>query len=122
MSKWTESAKTHLQRSRVINGRDKLSVDEVINKYPEGVAIDEFEILTSGSDGKEYVVLHIKDTNNYFNGGSLALKVVKGWAEDFDGDVDTASEELKKDGGCVFKIYKTTTKKGNPITAFDPID
>ena len=122
MSKFTESAKTHLKRSRVIDGREKLDVDEVIKRYPDGVTIDEFDVL-DGKDGKEYVVLHIKDTNNYFNGGSLALKVCKGWVEDFgDGNPIVASDELKNDGGAMFKIYHTMTKNGNRLTAFDPID
>ena len=121
MSKFSESAKTHLKRSRVIEGREKLDVNEVIKRYPNGVVIDEFDIL-DGRDG-EYVVLHIKDTNNYFTGGSLALKVCKGWTDDFgNGNPIVASDELKNDGGATFKIYHTTTKNGNRLTAFNPID
>ena len=121
MSKWSENAKKSIERSRVIDGREKVSIDEVIKNYPNGVCIDEFEILTN-EEGKDYVVLHIKGPNNYFNGGSIALKIARGWTDDFDGDDDVASAELAKDGGCTFIIKRGKTKKGNNITLFDPID
>lgn len=121
MSRFSESAKKAIERSRVITGREKISTDDVIKNYPNGVCVDEFEILT-GETGKDYVVLHIKGTNNYFNGGSIALKIARGWVEDFEGDEETASAELTKEGGVTFKLSRATTKKGNNITLFDPID
>lgn len=121
MSRFSESAKRAVERSRVTTGRDKMTLEDVIKNYPDGVCVDEFQILV-GESGKEYVVMHIKDTNNYFNGGSIALKIARGWIDDFAGDEDTASEELKKDGGCTFRITRGTTKKGQPITFFDAID
>ena len=120
MSKFTQAAKKCLSGSPVLEGRTKLELDTVMSRYPEGVTVDEFDIL-AGEKGP-YPVFHIKDTDNYFNGGALAMKVVEGWVAMYEGDVSKASEELKKEGGCTFKLTHGRTRKGNPIIVYSVVE
>ena len=121
MSKFAESAKKSLKSSRVMEGRTKLKTDKVIEDYPNGVTVDEFDMLHN-SKGEEYVVMHIKDTDFYFNGGALALQIAQGWVDDYDGDAIKASDDLKQDGGVTFILGKKPTKNGNTITTYTIVD
>lgn len=121
MSRFSESAKKSLKSSRVMEGRTKVKLDKVMEDYPNGVTVDEFDILHNAK-GEEYVVLHIKGTDLYFNGGALALQIATGWVNDFDGDAMTASDELKGEGGCTFKLGKKPTKNGNTLTTYTIVD
>lgn len=118
-SKFTEIAKRQLGGSEVLSDRTKITIEEVIDVYPDGVLVDEFDILHG--DKGPYPVFHIAGTDNYFNGGALALKVAQGWADAFGGDIAAASAELKSSGGCKFAVFKGKTRNGNTITRFDPI-
>lgn len=119
---FTQAAKEVLGGSKVMQGRKKLSTDEVIARYPNGVTVTEFDFIAK-ADGTGYPVFAIKeDFTIYFNGGALANKVATKWASLYDGDVERASDALKAAGGCRVKMVKTKTKKGQTITTFDPID
>ena len=115
-----EMAKKETTLSRVMENRDKVSMDEIMNNYPGGVTITEFDFIHS-TDKKgnptTYPVCAIKENENIcFFGGSVLSKICMAWVDGYNGDVDLTSDELKKSGGVKMKFEKTTTKNGNNLT------
>lgn len=108
---YSKAAEEALGTSYVIRGREKITTDELIARYPEGVTITEFDVI--GSEDKTYPVFAFaEDPTLYFNGGALAQKIVEAWISLTDGDIDAASSGLKSTGGVKFRLEKQKTKQG----------
>lgn len=121
-NKFTKSAKEALGGSPVMQDRTKISTEEIIAKYPNGITVTEFDFIAK-ADGEGYPVFAFaEDPTRYFNGGSLANKVAARWVSMYDGDVYAASTDLKNSGGVKIKLEMRKTKTGRTITGFDPID
>lgn len=103
------TAKKQTELSELMNGRDKLSTEDLIANTPNGVTIVAVDMIHS-SDG-DYGVFHLKEyPNNFYCGGLILTKVAKSWISEFDGDVKLCSEELAKSGGVKVKLAQTKTK------------
>lgn len=121
-NKFTQAAKDALGGSKVMQGRTKVSTEYVIANYPNGVTINEFDLIVK-SDGTSYPVFAFAEKPDaYFNGGTLAAKFVNGWVSMYDGDIDAASEALKAAGGAKFILSQKKTRTGKTITAFEPVE
>lgn len=121
-NKFLQAAQDALSGSKVMQGRTKISTEDIIKKYPDGVTVTEFDMIVK-SDGACYPVMAFKeDPDKYFNGGSLANKIAQDWIKMYDGDISTASDELKASGGVKFKLSNKKTRTGKTITAFDPVE
>lgn len=120
-NKFTEQAKNALGGSPIMNGRTKLSTEDVISKYPEGVTINGFDVIHK-SDGTSYPVFSIAEDNTvFFNGGSLAQKIVDEWLKEGYGDIDGINAELKKQG-AKFILGHGKTKSNKTITTYTPVE
>lgn len=106
--------------SPLMEGREKISVDDVIAKYPEGVTITGFDVISTGGDS--FPVLVIKeDDNSFVFGGAIMNNIVHGWLEHFEGDIETANKSLVAAGGVTVKFTKSRTKSGNALTDVEVI-
>lgn len=103
--------------SELMDNRDKLSIDDVISKHPDGVTIAAFDMIDSGDGSEPYAVLvSAEDPKAFFFGGSVMSKICKQWAGAFGGDCKTASAELQAQGGVKVQFSHGKTKKGNSLT------
>ena len=101
--------------SPIMEGRDKLTMEQVRDKYKDGVTVTEFDFITVKE--KTFPVLAIKeDAKVCFFGGHVLTKICNDWAAAYDGDVTAASEDLKAEGGVKMKFGKGQTHGGNSIT------
>lgn len=125
MSRFADKAKAIQAKSPVMEGREKLVIEDVIRIYPEGVTVNRFDILhTREKDGttKDYVAFNIAEDDKVFvNGGKGMLDIAMAWVEDFDGDITGAAEALYAEGGVKIKFTKTKTKSGNNFIRPDVI-
>ena len=112
------ASKKATQTSKVLAGREKLTTDEVMRLYPNGVTVEMVDLL-NGANGS-YPVFAIKDTKNYFNGGSVAVAIVNEWLSGFDGDIEKLNAELQT-AGVTFKLTKERTKRGNTVVKYEVI-
>jgi hypothetical protein len=110
-NKFTESAKRTTSLSRVIAGREKLEMKELVKLYPDGVTINEFDIV-NGSTNSYPVFAFAEDTEKYVNGGSGMIDTVETWASMYEGDVEGASIALKECGGVKIKFEYVKTQNG----------
>lgn len=101
--------------SPLMTDRIKLSTDEIISQYPEGITITEFDSITM-KDNQYYIATFAEDEKAYINCGQILSKVFDRFVEAFDGDIAGASETLKAQGGLRVKLNKSRTRGGNSIT------
>lgn len=102
--------------SALMDGRNKISTDDIIRKFPDGFTIDGFDIVTQ-NDGTQYPVFTIaEDGSIFYCGGIVLLKVAKQWATDYHDDICTASNALSEFGGVKVKLTESKTKNNNSIT------
>lgn len=101
--------------SHLMTDRVKVSTDEVINQYPEGITIDQFDSITMKED-QYYIATFKEDEKAYLNCGQVLSKVFDSFVKAFDGDIVGASDALKAEGGIKVKLSKGRTRGGNNIT------
>lgn len=114
------AAAKELTLSPLMVSREQKKTDDLIGQE---VTVTEFDFATlKDKDGemKTYPVLLLAEyPNHYYNGGALLSKLCVAWASAFDGDVERASDELKKAGGVKLRFRATRTKSGNNLTSVD---
>lgn len=125
-NKFQQIAEQAVSNSAVIAGHEKITTDDLIAKYPDGVTIIAFDFISRSSDdesdGDGYPVFNFaEDQTKYFNGGTISSKVATGWINAYAGDIAAASADLGASGGVKFKMGHKKTKTGKNITTFDPI-
>lgn len=112
---FTESAKSAVTLSELMNGREKIDTATIIRDYLGGVTLTAFDIISV--EGKQYPVFTIAENDNvYYNGGHVLNKIVEKWVEAYDGNITDASDDLGECGGLKIKLKESKTKKGNNIT------
>lgn len=101
--------------SHLMNDRVKVSTDEIISQYPDGITIEEFDSIMTSNDNY-YVATFKEDDKAYLNCGTVLSKVFDNFVKAFDGDITGASDTLKAEGGIKVKLTKSRTRGGNNIT------
>lgn len=119
MSNFRDVAVKTLSLSELMAGREQLKTEDLIGQTVTVVAFD-FATITDKGEQKTFPVLVFKEyPSHYYNGGILLQKLCIAWASMYDGDVETASDELEKSGGVMLKFRNTKTKTGNNLTSID---
>ena len=118
-------AKRATTLSTIMEGREKLNTDEVIKKYPEGITIIEFDIVTTpdqnGNPSTYPIIAFAEDNTKFIYGGKAIMDMVTMWLANFEGDVETTSNALKAAGGVKVKMTSAKTKQGRNFTRVDVI-
>ena len=106
--------------SPLIEGRTKISVSDVIKRYPEGVTITGFDMVAgidnNGAPSNYPVLIFAEDDKSFMFGGLVMKNVCLAWLEHFDGDVETCSAALKANGGVKVAFERSKTKNGRDVT------
>lgn len=101
--------------SRLMEGREKIKTEDIIKKYPNGVTLTEFDLVTI-DDNTFPVFAFAENDKECFFGGHVLTKIATGWVKACDGDVETASDNLKSCGGIRVQFELSRTNKNNNIT------
>ena len=108
-------AEKAVANSKVREGRERISTEEILAHYPDGITIIEFDIL-SKRNGAELVNFpcfgFAEADGKYYNGGSSLMKIATEWLAHFDGDIDACNAALMAAGGCKIKLLPPV-KTGN---------
>lgn len=101
--------------SSLMEGREKIETKTIIEKYPNGITVTEFDMIGSGDDA--YPVFVFAEDNTVFAfGGAVFKSIVQAWISNFEGSVSDASAALKATGGVRMKFEHSVTKTGRSIT------
>ena len=122
-NKFAEIARKECVLSAIMDGRAKISTEEVIRKYPNGITIIGFDVISldNGEDNSAFPVLVFRENPaECFFGGAVLTKIVAEWVA-VCGDVESASRELAESGGVKIKMTPGKTKAGKNITKVDII-
>ena len=115
MKNFKELATKATSLSSIMEGRTKISTDELIETYPDGVKITGFDYIPNKKNEK-YPVFTIEEDNEVFvNGGTVIKRIFDDFVGACDCDVDEASRELKRQGGLNVKFYWGETKAGDKL-------
>lgn len=117
-NKFYEIAEQALGNSPIITGREKITTEEIIKKYPEGITLTGFDVLDNGKDGYA-VFTFAEEPDKFINGGALLSKMAFEWVKSYDGNITDASAELDACGGVRVRLSTKKTKRGNTITAVE---
>lgn len=115
MFNFRESAMNSTLLSTLQNNREKITTDDLVAKYPDGITVNAFDFATV-QDKTFAVVTFTEDDTKYYNGGTVLTKMCLAWAAGFDGDPESASVALTKCGGVKLKFSLSKTKNGNNVT------
>ena len=107
--------------SNLMVNREKISTDDIVGNYPDGITINAFDIVNISVDS--FPVFTFKEDDSKFAfGGAILSNIVDSWVEQFDGDILAASNALNDAGGVRIKFVKSRTKSGNNITLVKVIE
>jgi len=112
-------AQDELSLSPLMAGREQIKTEELIGQV---ITITDFDFATITDKGEQKtfpVLLLAEYPDRYYNGGALLNKLCEAWAAAADGDIESASAELRQSGGVKFKVSTTKTKSGNNLTSID---
>ena len=110
MGMFSNLARKSTTLSPLIEGKSKVSVEDIIAKHGGIVTITAFDVVNS-SDNDWYPVLLIAEEPDAFMFGGFVLKKIVGeWLTAFDGDVEACSKALGVEGGCKVKLEQARTK------------
>ena len=107
--------------SPLMNGREKMSMDDIIAEYPNGITVCEFDIINTSADSFPVFTFAEDDTKFAF-GGTILHNILDAFVSKFEGDIESTSTALKAAGGLKMRFYKSRTKTGNNVTLVEVID
>ena len=104
--------------SELMANKDKIETEDIINDYPEGITITDFEKveMDNGEKQDEFYVFLFKENKEVFAfGGFMINKFFDSMCEEYGGE-EKANEILKEYGGIKIVFESSKTKKNQPIT------
>ena len=111
--------------STIMQDREKMSTEDIIAKYPEGITITEFDVVTTpdsnGNPSTYPILAFAEDNTKFIYGGKALMDMVTVWLANMDGDIESTSKALKAAGGVKIKMSPARTKQGRNFTRVDVI-
>ena len=105
--------------SKLMEGRVKISTDELITKYPDGVTILGFDWM-NGEDGHYPVCIFEENDKECFFGGTALTSICEAWMDGFE-TAEDCSLALASEGGVKVKFSKGKTKGNRNFTKCEVI-
>ena len=101
--------------------REKVSIEDIITDYPDGITITGVGFITLEDDVA--VFNFAEDEKVFFFGGKVLTDLAKSWRDEIgEGDVKVMNEELTKEGGCKLKLSRKKNKKNQFYTAYEVVE
>lgn len=124
MNMFTKLAQKATTLSAIMEGREKISVAQLISQFPEGVTVIGIDMITTSHRGEEStypVFIFAEDDTKFGFGGVVFKSIAESWIAAFEGDIAATNAALKAQGGCKCKFTHTMTKDGRNLTSVQAI-
>lgn len=111
-------AKKATTLAEIMNGRDKIDTEEIIDTYEDGITIDNIELCLMVVDGEQvnvWIYTFEEDKKHFAFAGYVLAKIFNQIVEECDGDLEKAYAEVKKQTLSV-RLSTGKTKSKQPIT------
>ena len=110
--------KVNGNRDNIMEGKQKVNINEVIASYPDGVTLRYAQVIEDHKRNTVYGVCVCDEMPDvFFFGGVGVVGLIRGLIEDF-ADEQAFNEELAKEGLRV-KFYQKRSQYGNVYTAVE---
>ena len=120
MADFKKIAQKSVTLATIMEDREKIDTEQLINDYPNGFEIDEIEFVTlQKGEGKvdDFWAFHVKDTNYFAFSGLVLGKIFDDFLKEYEGDYEALYDDFKKSGGIKVKLTSTVTKSTKrPVT------
>lgn len=116
MNNLKEIAKTITAGNPIFDNREKMTTDEVIEKFPSGISITECALLTS-EKGEYAVIAFAENPDVFVTCGTILTNIVFSWV-DTVGSIEEVNAILMQNPVKV-KLHKILNKKNQPLTVVD---
>ena len=114
MSRLENIARSAMGGDSIMDGREKIKTDDIVQLYPNGICIT--GVAKNNYNGSTYPVLTFaEDPSKYFSGATAISQLVDGMLEGYDGDLAALNSDLQKEY-LKIKLVKTKTKRGYNFT------
>lgn len=111
--------------SPLMEGREKMTIEDIRTSYPDGVTIDMIDLITTtdekGNESTYPVLVCKEEPQAFFFGGLVAYKIVCGWIEHF-GSVEDTNAALDECGGVLCKFTTRRTKNKRNVTIMTVVE
>ena len=121
MVNFKKIAEKELSLSPLMAGREQLTTEDLVGQTATVIAFDFATVVDKGQEKTFPVLLFKEYPDKYYNGGTILFKLCQAWAAEYDGDIETASDDLNKSGGVPLKFGHSKTKVGNNLTSVEVI-
>lgn len=112
-----DRAKKLTSQSELIAKREKMSMDDIIKVYPDGVSINAFDIIST-KEGICPAFTFKEDDTKFFFGGLILNDIVNDWLK--DGSIEEINKMLA-DEPVVMKFERRKSQAGKNYTAVEVI-
>lgn len=116
-NKFVVSAIESSTLSPLMKDRDKLSIDDLINTYPDGVTVIGFDFVSLDDETEYFIFIFSEDKTKFFSGGTVLNNIAADWIGLYpeNTDIEEINRDLEDEGGVKIKIEKGKTRKGNNL-------
>lgn len=114
MSKLHDIARAAVGNGGLTSGLQKIKLDDLIARYPEGVSITGVDIINyEGSRFPSFTFA--EDDTLCFSGGMALIQMADAWLEGYEGDIQAINEDLMREPVRI-QLEKVMTKSKRTYT------
>lgn len=102
---------------QIMEGREKISTEQVMRDYPNGITISDYDFLPDQKTGELYAVVIFEENEKAFLfGGTVLTNIANLWKEAGVTADDLKAEPVK------LRFFDGKTKQGRPFINVEVID
>lgn len=118
MKNFRDLARKATTLSELMENREKISTEDVIENFPEGITINAVDVINT-STATYPVFTFAEDKTAFYCGGIVLTKIVNMWLEEYNGDLGMLNHDLAESGGVKVKLTESKTKDKKNVTTVE---
>lgn len=120
-SKLKNLAKKALILSELMEGREKISTEDIIKYYPNGITITAYDGPIKTENGETVIYIFKEEKDKFAFGGTIMQSLFNRLVVSYEGDIGALKADLAKEGLKV-KLGETENKSGQTMTSVEIVD
>lgn len=102
--------------SLLMEGREKITMETLVRKYPDGVTVIGVDLVPDTKTGEMYSIFTFLENEKLFaSGGIVFNKVVNAWLKEYDNDIEMLNHDLPEMGGVRIRFFYGKTGNNRDI-------
>lgn len=102
--------------SKLMEGREKITMKNLVKAYPNGVTVTSVDMVPDAKTGEMYSIFTFSENEELFSSGGIVFnKIVKAWITEYDNDIEMLNHDLAEMGGVKVKFTYDKTENDRDI-------